>query len=198
MKTTFKMMAGLLVVLSMIAQALPAPSYAAAPVIVVNKVSCKRVAQTLRPFILVLKRGDNLLKSITQCAQDAKLKGASFSGLGQLFDPKLAYYAKNPGVQMIDPKILNAELKGNYMVKALNGYYELVSLNGNIALYDKQYVIHAHAALTDPMFQGISGHLYGGTVGFTAEITLMPFAGPVHRLIDPKTGFGPIAVRTQH
>ena len=69
---------------------------AAADYAAVNKESCSRMKNTTQPFILVLNRGDDLIKSITQCASDAKLLAASVSGLGQVHNPTLAYFSSNP------------------------------------------------------------------------------------------------------
>ena len=65
----------------------------------VNKSTCGRLANTTQPFILVLSSGDSLIESITQCSKDAKLMGASVSGLGQLHNPVLAYFSSDPNAK---------------------------------------------------------------------------------------------------
>jgi predicted DNA-binding protein with PD1-like motif len=142
----------------------------------VNKSSCVRMANTTQPFILVLSNGDNLLESITQCAQDAKLMGASVSGLGQLHNPVLAYFSSDP--------------KAKPTLTKLNGYFELASLNGNITNNSGKYYTHVHATLADKKFRGIAGHINDAKVGLTAEITIVPFTAALERTVDPKTGFG--------
>ncbi|CAN5242411.1 hypothetical protein BH10PSE19_BH10PSE19_20090 [soil metagenome] len=145
---------------------------------VVNKSSCAKLANTTHPFILVLDSGDELLESITRCAKDAKLIGASISGLGQVHNPTLAYFSSNP--------------KDKPTLTTFPGYYELASLNGNVSVNEHSYYTHAHAVLADTKFHGIAGHVNSAKVGLTVEITIVPFSNSVERTVDPKTGFGPI------
>lgn len=144
----------------------------------VGKSSCVKLENTTKPFILVLNSGDDLLQSITQCARDAKLMGASINGLGQVHNPTLAYFTSNPN----DKPTLTT----------FPGYYELASFTGNITNNANQYYTHAHAVLADKKFHGIAGHVNAAKVGLTVEITIIPLSAPVQRVVDPKTGFGPI------
>lgn len=146
--------------------------------VAVNKSSCGKLAHTTQPFILVLNSGDELIASITQCAKEAKLMGASVSGLGQAHNPTLAYFSSNP-----DDKP---------SLTTFSGYYELASLNGNITNNANHYYTHIHAVLADQKFRGIAGHVNTTKIGLTAEITIIPFSASVLRTVDPKTGFGPI------
>jgi predicted DNA-binding protein with PD1-like motif len=143
---------------------------------VVNVASCSKMANATQPFILELSSGDNLLVSISQCAKAAKLQGASISGLGQLQNPTLAYFSSNPN----DKPTL----------KTFTGFYELASLTGNISANGDSYYTHAHAALADKEFHGITGHVDNAKVGMTVEITITPLSAPVKRIVDAKTGFG--------
>jgi predicted DNA-binding protein with PD1-like motif len=163
---------------AMVATSAVASENAAISSAVVGKSSCGKLANTTQPFILVLNSGDGLLESITQCAKDAKLKGASISGLGQVHNPTLAYFTSNPD----DKPTLTT----------FSGYYELASFNGNITNNANKYYTHAHAVLADKQFHGIAGHVNAAKVGLTAEITIKPFLAFVQRTVDPKTGFGPI------
>lgn len=145
----------------------------------VNKSSCGKLANTTQAFILVLNSGDELLESITKCAKDAKLLGASVSGLGQVHNPTLAYFTSKPN----DKPTLTT----------FSGYYELASLHGNITNNENQYYTHLHAVLADKKFHGIAGHVNKAKIGLTAEITIIPFTASIQRTVNPKTGFGPIA-----
>lgn len=153
----------------------------AAPYAAVDKKSCARMQNTKSPFILILSKGDDLFKSINQCAADAKLSAASVSGLGQVHNPTLAYFTSNPN----DKPTLTT----------FPGFYELASLNGNITNNAGRYYTHIHAALADKKFRGIAGHVDAATVGLTVEITILPFSGSVERTVDAKTGFGPIVTK---
>ena len=147
----------------------------------VDKNSCEKMINSQAPFILVLNKGDKLHESITNCANDANLKAASISGLGQVQDPVLAYFSSDP--------------QEKPTLTQLEGFYELASLNGNITSNNGQHYTHIHGTLADQKFQGIAGHFESATVGLTVEITIVPFAGNVEREVDGKTGFGPIITR---
>jgi predicted DNA-binding protein with PD1-like motif len=142
----------------------------------VNKSTCNRLANTTQPFILVLSSGDSLIESITQCAKDAKLMGASVSGVGQLHNPVLAYFSSDP--------------KAKPTLSTFDGFFELASLNGDITNNSGKYYTHLHTTLADKKFHGIAGHVNDAKVGLTAEITIIPLFAPLERTVDPKTGFG--------
>ena len=110
--------------------------------------------------------------------QDAKLTGASISGLGQVKNPTLAYFNSDP--------------KAKPTLTTFPGFYELASLNGNVTVNGDDYYPHAHAVLADKQFHGIAGHVNNAKVGLTVEVTIVPFSGSVERTVDPTTGFGPI------
>jgi uncharacterized protein len=150
----------------------------AANLAVVDTASCAKLDNPKQPFILVLNSGENLLQSITQCAKDAKLVGASISGLGQVHNPTLAYFSSDP--------------KAKPTLTHFTGYYELASLSGNVAFNGNDYYTHAHAVLADKKFHGIAGHIETAKTGLTAEITIIPFTVPVQRTVDTNTGFGPL------
>jgi len=145
---------------------------------VVNQLTCSKLANTTQPFILVLDKGDDLLESITHCAKDAKLLGAAVSALGQVQNPTLAYFTSDP--------------KDKPTLTTFEGFYELASLTGNIAVNGNGYYTHVHGVLADKEFHGIAGHVESSKVGLTVEVTITPFAGTVERAVDPDTGFGPI------
>jgi predicted DNA-binding protein with PD1-like motif len=140
---------------------------------VIDSASGSIVAGSDQPFILALKIGENLFEAITRCAQDAKLESASISGLGALDDVTIAYY--------------NMETK-TYQTKLFTGMFELVSLNGNIAVLDGQYFTHIHAAIGDDQYQVFGGHIMDATVGPSAEITVIPLCSEIHRKYDERTG----------
>lgn len=144
----------------------------------VTKNNCYRMQESIAPFILVLDKGDNLIESINQCALDAKLKAASISALGQVYHPTLAYFSSDP------------EEAPKY--KTFSGVYELASLNGNISHNGSVYYTHVHGALANEHFEGITGHIAAAEVGMTVEVTILPFANSIERVVHEGTGFGPI------
>jgi predicted DNA-binding protein with PD1-like motif len=151
----------MLALLSEVAQARDVP--------VVNSASCYYV-NGRDPFILALKKGEKIPDAILQCAHDVNMKAASLSGLGLLKDPIIAYYNIN---------------KKELVRKDLTGIYELTSLNGNLALLDGKPSTHINANLADSEYQLIGGQFIEGTVATTAEITITPLHGVIHKKPDP-------------
>src|SRR5688500_13862732 len=99
---------------------------------IVDLASCHLLANTDKPFILALKMGENLFDGLLYCAAKMNLKSAVISGLGALEDVTIAYYNLNTM---------------QYQTKLFQGIYELISLNGNLALVEGKHFVHIHAAL---------------------------------------------------
>lgn len=148
----------------------------AANYIAVDQNSCGERINSQKPFVLILKTGEKLHDGIKKCARDAKLIGASIQGLGQFVNPIFAYYGPNA-----QPHVMPFE-----------GTYELISLNGNIALSQGEYYTHIHAVLGNEALEAKAGHIKETTIGATAELTITPFSKPLERQVNPETGFGPI------
>ncbi len=140
---------------------------------VIDSNSGKLVAGTDQPFILALNLGEDLFDAILRCANDAKIKSASLSGLGTLDDVMLAYYN-------LDEK--------QYQEKLFPGMYELISLNGNIAILEDELFIHIHAAIGDENYRVFGGHVMSGIVGPACEITITPLGSHIQRGFDDRTG----------
>jgi predicted DNA-binding protein with PD1-like motif len=148
----------------------------AAKYIAVDQNTCSERVNSQEPFVLILKTGEKLHEGIKKCARDAKLIGASIQGLGQFINPVFAYYGPNAQPHIIP----------------LDGTYELISLNGNIAMSRGEYYTHIHVVLGNGDLKATAGHIKEATIGATAELTITPFSKPLERQVDSETGFGPI------
>ncbi|MCH9613330.1 MAG: hypothetical protein SP1CHLAM54_03290 [Chlamydiia bacterium] len=126
-----------------------------------------------KPYLLVLKRGDNVLERITKHLEDEGLDCCSVSGLGAIENPKIAYY--------------NLKLK-RYLPRTFEGMYELASLNGNFIPADGHIVPHVHVVIGNEKYQTFAGHLMGGTVGATLELTIVPLKDDYERVEDKAIG----------
>lgn len=140
---------------------------------VVDSNSCKKLKGTDKPFMLVLKRGENVTQSILQCANDAELPSATLIGLGALENPTLEYYD------------FSAK---KFQGKTFSGIYELLSLNGDITQSKDKRVIHIHVGLGNDQYNMIGGHLSNALIGVTGEITVIPFKGKLIKRTDKETG----------
>ena len=152
----------------------------AASLAAVNPDACKLLKNPTKPFILVVKRGDDLIESITNCANAANITSASLSGLGALEEPTLGYF--------------NLSTK-KYQFKTFPGIYELTSLNGNVGFANGQRFAHIHVTIGDDNYHIIGGHLNEAKVGATAEITFIPLPAAFTRKADKNTGMKLIATQ---
>ena len=53
---------------------------------------CSKLKNNKVPFMLILKKGENIHESITKCVNDAAINNANISGLGVIVEPTLGYY----------------------------------------------------------------------------------------------------------
>jgi predicted DNA-binding protein with PD1-like motif len=95
------------------------------------------------------------------------------TGIGAIRDAVVGYF---------DPQ------KKAYLRLREKGQHEVLSLTGNLALYDGESFFHVHAALglRDGTTRG--GRLFEATVRPTVELVLNTYPGPFRRKIDPETG----------
>jgi len=145
----------------------------AATLAAVDSQSCQKRRGNDQPFILVLKKGEDLSSVIVNCANAAHLYGAALTGLGAVESPTLSYF--------------NHDTK-KYQQKTFPGNLELASLTGNIAELEGKRVTHIHVALSDDQYQMFGGHLKDATVGATAEITVTPLQGKLKKTMDTNAG----------
>lgn len=129
-------------------------------------------------YMLVLNKGENLINSIIDHAKKLNIKSAYFSGIGALENPTLGFF---------DVKTKK------YKQQNFSGFFELVSLIGNITTCEGQYIVHAHAALSDAEYKVIGGHLFEATIGLAAEITIFTFDKIIQRKLNPDFGLNLIS-----
>lgn len=118
--------------------------------------------------MVIVERGELLVESLTKHCLVNNLHGGFITGLGALTDVQLGFYHLH---------------RKNYERKTFSKEYELLSLNGNIALKDEAPFIHVHAVLGDEDFSAFGGHLFEARVAVTAEVSIAPFDfAPVRKL----------------
>lgn len=125
-----------------------------------------------RQHLLVLERGEDVLRSITAFAKEKGLQGASFQGIGAVDPARLGQY--------------DYTLK-DYRVLEFRGALEVVGLIGNIALRNGKPFAHAHMTITTQEGHAFGGHLLeGSTCALTMEIKITDFGQSIERKVDPR------------
>ena len=109
-------------------------------------------------YAIKLSPGDDPIKCLSDFAQGEKV-GGFFQGIGALKWAELGYF--------------DIETK-EYLHNRVDGYFELLSLMGNIVFVDDKPLVHAHIILGKRDNSTIGGHLFSGEVSVTGEIIFIP------------------------
>src|SRR5207245_11684919 len=126
-----------------------------------------------KTYLLEFRTGQEVMQGLLAFARKHKLVTGHLTGIGAIshavigyFDPQTKTYLRNPE----------------------KGQAEVLSLTGNLALYDNEPFFHVHVALGLRDGSARGGHVFEAYVRPTVEVILTAFAQPVRRKIDPVTG----------
>lgn len=123
-------------------------------------------------YMMVLERGDDILKEISNLAEAEKIPSASFSGFGFV----------NMEFGFFDFE------KKKYEPRKFEGV-ELASMTGSIGWQKGKPSIHAHGLVSGPDFQAYGGHILNGTVGTgTLEVIIRVNDKKFERVFDTQKG----------
>lgn len=127
-----------------------------------------------RTFVLVFDIDDDPLEGLQQFAAEQELRGSHFSALGALREVTLGWWSWE---------------EKDYRRIELNEQIEVLALTGNIAdAPDGGRKVHAHIVVGRSDGTAHGGHLLGGRVRPTLEVTLVESPGHLRRRDDPDTG----------
>jgi predicted DNA-binding protein with PD1-like motif len=122
-----------------------------------------------KTYLLVFRTGQEVMKGLLAFARKHKLVAGHVTGIGAISDSVLGYF---------DPQ------KKTYLRIHEKGQHELLSLTGNLALYDNEPFYHVHVALGLRDGSSRGGHLFQATVRPTVELVLNTYPKPIRRKID--------------
>jgi predicted DNA-binding protein with PD1-like motif len=126
-----------------------------------------------RTFVLVCDRGDDPVEALTAAAKRFDLRAASLTGIG-------AFAAVTRG--------FFEHARRDYRRRDIREQVEVHSLIGNVALDRGEPRVHAHVVVGRSDGAALGGHLLGGAVDPTLEITLVEAPAILRRRTDPATG----------
>lgn len=127
----------------------------------------KKIGSTL---VVRLDKGEEVVSSLLQVAQEQGITAASITGLGA---------ADEACISVLDPAI------GNYVDHTLSCPMEIVSLVGSLSRRDGQPHAHLHIALADSSFHVLGGHLKSARISITGEIMMQCLDGQIDRAFNP-------------
>ena len=120
-------------------------------------------------YLLVFHTGQEVMKGLLAFAKKHDLVAGHLTGIGAISGAVIGYF---------DPE------KNTYLRHEENGQAELLSLTGNLALYENAPFFHVHVALGLRDGAARGGHLFEATVRPTVEVVLTTSPRPVRREID--------------
>jgi predicted DNA-binding protein with PD1-like motif len=133
----------------------------------------KRYVKTPTGYLMVLRRGDDVIASIEKLAETEKLPSASLTGIGFLGDVTFGFY--DFAKKEFDPKTFKD--------------VEMAGMTGSIAWKDGKPSVHAHATVAGRDFAAVGGHVLSATVGTgSVEITVIAHDKRLERKVDPDIG----------
>jgi predicted DNA-binding protein with PD1-like motif len=112
------------------------------------------------------------MKGLLAFARKHGLVAGHLTGIGAISDEVIGYF---------DPR------EKTYLRTREKGQAEVLSLAGNLALYDNQPFFHLHVALGERDGSARGGHLFEMTVRPTMELVMTTYPKPVRRNIDSET-----------
>lgn len=120
------------------------------------------------PFghILVLERGEELIRSLIEFARHHEVEGAALYGIGAVDRVELGYYRL--AAQDYDRRTFREEL-------------EVCPLVGNLALVDGEPWPHVHGTFGRADFTTVGGHVFGAVCSITIEIAVYALPAPLER-----------------
>lgn len=124
-------------------------------------------------YIIRLFKGEKIIETLTKFLEEESITAAYFSGIGAVIFAELAHYDLE---------------KKEYSSKKFKSPLEIISLAGNISLFEGKPMIHAHISLGDKSMTMFGGHLKEATVAATCEIILKVFEGSLKRKQDEEIG----------
>jgi len=110
---------------------------------------------------------------VQRLAAERGIEAARVTAIGAIEDPEI-------GVYNLDTK--------SYDRKVFPGIWELLSLNGNLALLDGKPFLHAHVAIAGDDYSVKGGHLFDALVGVIVEMFVDPYPTPLPRLACEEIG----------
>lgn len=124
-------------------------------------------------FILRLEKGEEVVTSLQTFCKTHDIQSAYFTGLGSIENPTLAHY-------LVTTK--------KYTEKHVEGVFEVLSLIGNVALFNGEPLIHPHIVLSDEEMHAKGGHLVKAVVSATLEVHLIQLDTPLTKSMHDEIG----------
>jgi predicted DNA-binding protein with PD1-like motif len=126
----------------------------------------------MKEFTLIFAKGDEVLSGVSDFVKQQKVGSARFTAIGALQSVKTAWFDV---------------AKKSYKVNEINKQCELVSLIGDIGLYEGTPAVHAHVSVGFETGEVEGGHLIEAISFPTVELFMTVFPVALDKELDPET-----------
>lgn len=125
-----------------------------------------------KEYAVIFAKGDEAFSGLQEFAEKYQIQSAHFTAIGALNEVTLAWF---------DPQ------RKMYRRIPIHGQVEVVSMIGDIALYQGKPTVHTHMVVGLPDGTTKGGHVLDAHVSPTLEVmvTVDPIA--MHKRLDPET-----------
>ena len=134
----------------------------------------KLVNTNPKTYVVIFETGDELASGLAKIASDLQLADASFKAIGALSSVRLGW--------------LNWQTKKYQPSVTLDEQVELLSLIGDVALYDGKPHVHAHLVVGKSDGTAHGGHLLEAHVRPTCELVLTESPEELHKEMSTEAG----------
>jgi predicted DNA-binding protein with PD1-like motif len=136
------------------------------------KVQLLSSTPTEKTYAVIFSRGDEAFSGLTDFARQYNVSAAHFTAIGALHDADLAWF--DPSRKM-------------YKEIPIHDQVEVLSMVGDIALYNGNPAVHTHMVVGFPDGTTRGGHVLAAHVNPTLEVMITVESTPMHRRLDPVT-----------
>jgi uncharacterized protein len=126
----------------------------------------------IKEFTLIFAKGDEVLSGVSDFVKQQKVGSARFTAIGALQSAKTAWFDL---------------AKKSYRVNTINKQCELISLIGDIGLYEGTPTVHAHFSVGFETGAVEGGHLIEAVTFPTVELFMTVFPVALDKELDPAT-----------
>lgn len=133
-------------------------------------------------YLLVFKRGERVMETLTAFLHTNQISSAWLSGLGAVDELRVGYYD------------LAAR---TYRFTDYHEPLEVVSLCGNVVEREGAPLVHAHGVFSNTKNETIGGHIEEMRVAVTFELRLSLLGASAQRVHDDETGLPLITPREE-
>lgn len=128
---------------------------------------------SVKTYILIFTKGDEVLSGLTEFAQQHKVTSAHFTAIGDATDARVGWYEQSRKMFKVIP---------------ISQPAEITSLIGDIAMYNGKPVVHAHInlATSDGIVHG--GHLLEAHIFPTLEVVVTVVPNTMYKKLYPEAG----------